>query len=147
MQAAAQPGEDTIPPVQPINLLMFGDSIDYRIARHLCNISKHEELLEKFTDDPIGQEHNMTGHPSVLLCTHDWSCCTTGLKDSHPKQCALFWEHSRSCMETVRPLCMAVLRALKAAYSGVQGSAGRQSWLSQSSTSHRQPWKGPTGGI
>ena len=55
--------------MRPVNVLLLGDSIDFRIARHLCNISKHEEHLEKFTNDPIGQEHNMTGLYPVLLCT------------------------------------------------------------------------------
>lgn len=47
--------------VQPMHMLLFGDSVDYRVARHLCNVSKHEEILEPFGSDPIGQEHNMTG--------------------------------------------------------------------------------------
>ena len=124
MQAAAHPGEHTIPPVRPVNVLMFGDSIDYRIARHLCNISKHEELLEKFTEDHIGQEHNMTGLPPVLLCTQSWPCCTTGLQDSH----------SRICFGKVSVLyggSQAIVHAspesLRAANAGVQGSADRQS--------------------
>lgn len=66
VQAAAHPGEESIPVVRPVNVLLLGDSIDFRVARHLCNISKHEEHLEKFTDDPIGQEHNMTGPFPVL---------------------------------------------------------------------------------
>ena len=65
-QAAAHPEEVTIPAVHPVNVLLFGDSIDYRVARHLCNVSKHEELLDNFTDDPIGQEHNMTGLSPVF---------------------------------------------------------------------------------
>ena len=65
-QAVAHPGEESIPAVRPVNVLLLGDSIDFRVARHLCNISKHEEHLETFTDDPIGQEHNMTGPFPVL---------------------------------------------------------------------------------
>ena len=60
-QAAAKPEDDLLSGHQPMNMLLFGDSVDYRIARHLCNISKHQEILEPFGSDPIGQEHNMTG--------------------------------------------------------------------------------------
>ena len=75
VQAVAHPGEESIPAVRPVNVLLLGDSIDFRIARNLCNISKHEEHLEKFTDDPISQEHNMTGPFPVLLCTQKRPCC------------------------------------------------------------------------
>lgn len=61
MQAAANPENESVAGLQPINALLFGDSVDYRVARHLCNISKHQEALEPFGSDPIGQEHNMTG--------------------------------------------------------------------------------------
>lgn len=54
---------------QPLNLLLFGDSVDYRVARYLCNVSKHEETLEPFGSDPIGQEHNMTGEASSENCS------------------------------------------------------------------------------
>ena len=47
-----------------MHMLLFGDSVDYRVARHLCNVSKHQEILEPFGSDPIGQEHNMTGTTS-----------------------------------------------------------------------------------
>ncbi len=61
LQAAAKPEDDLLSGHQPMHMLLFGDSVDYRIARHLCNISKHQETLEPFGSNPIGQEHNMTG--------------------------------------------------------------------------------------
>lgn len=66
-QAAAKPDDDSFSGLKPLNVLLFGDSVDYRVARHLCNVSKHQELLEPFGSDPIGQEHNMTGTPPCLL--------------------------------------------------------------------------------
>ena len=60
-QVAAKPEDDLLSGQQPMHMLLFGDSVDYRVARHLCNVSKHQEVLEPFGSDPIGQEHNMTG--------------------------------------------------------------------------------------
>ena len=109
--------------MRPVNVLLLGDSIDFRIARHLCNISKHEEHLETFTDDPIGQEHNMTGPFPVLRALRIDRDAGQGWQTDRIE--AFPW----SCIEGVRLLYMALLRVLKAARSGVQGSAGRQSWL------------------
>ncbi len=44
LQAAAKPEDDLLSGHQPMHMLLFGDSVDYRIARHLCNISKHQEI-------------------------------------------------------------------------------------------------------
>ena len=66
VQAAAKPDDESLSGLKPLNVLLFGDSVDYRVARHLCNVSMHQELLEPFGSDPIGQEHNMTGAPPCL---------------------------------------------------------------------------------
>lgn len=43
-----------------IGILLFGDSVDYRIARSFCNAALGHGL-EHMTDDGIARHHNLTG--------------------------------------------------------------------------------------
>lgn len=43
-----------------LGILLFGDSVDYRIARSFCNAALGRGL-EHMTDDGIARHHNLTG--------------------------------------------------------------------------------------
>lgn len=52
--------EDSEAQQHHIGILLFGDSVDYRIARSFCNAALGHGL-EHMTDDGVARHHNLTG--------------------------------------------------------------------------------------
>ena len=59
-QAAGGPKERSEGAQRHLGILLFGDSIDYRIARSFCNAALGHGL-EHMSDDDIAIHHNLTG--------------------------------------------------------------------------------------
>lgn len=65
VQQALSSSEAAEPEVRPLGLLLFGDSVDYRIPLQFCNLALHED-----TADFVPGGHRFQGLFGLLTSIH-----------------------------------------------------------------------------